>query len=81
MISFFHCDFYSNRKYLIIFLNSTSFREIPVKIGTQIDEFLFLAKLAKKIKIGDLFKAIFKQKVMSLENGGSHENGGKECIL
>ena len=39
------------------------------------------SEIGKQIKIGDLFKAIFKQKVMSLENGGSHENGGKECIL
>ena len=27
------------RKYLIIFIDSTRFREIPIKIGTKIDEF------------------------------------------
>ena len=27
------------RRYLIILINSTKFREIPIKIGTKIDEF------------------------------------------
>ena len=53
------------RKYLIIFIDSTRFREIPIKIGTKIDEFLWnFGKFSKfgKTKLANCLE-IFKQKI------------------